>query len=67
MMVCHRLKENCGISYLGKARARILKAFSLRGKILDDVELTKRTDDFVRYYAVNQIEHTKRLMVLHQR
>ena len=52
---------------MGKARARILKAFSLRGKILDDVELTKRTDDFVRYYAVNQIEHTKRLMVLHQR
>jgi phosphoglycolate phosphatase len=47
-------------SLLGEgARARILKAFSLRGKNLDDVELTKRTGDFMRYYSVNQVEHTK--------
>ncbi len=39
-------------SLLGEgARARIQKAFALRGKVLDTAELQKRTDDFTRYYA----------------
>jgi phosphoglycolate phosphatase len=47
-------------SLLGEgARARIQKAFALRGKNLEGPELQKRTDDFTRYYASNRLLNTK--------
>lgn len=47
-------------SLLGEgARARIQKAFALRGTVLDDTDLKKRTDDFTRYYAENRLLNTK--------
>jgi len=46
-------------SLLGEgSRARIQKAFELRGRVLNDSDLTQRTDEFMRYYAANQTGHT---------
>ncbi len=54
------IEGNLRNALLGEgARARIKKAFALRGGVLDDLELQKRTDDFTRYYAENQLRHTR--------
>ncbi|MCW5749379.1 MAG: HAD-IIIA family hydrolase [Alphaproteobacteria bacterium] len=39
-------------------RVRTRKAFALRGQELDDIALSARVRDFVRYYAENPIAHT---------
>lgn len=47
-------------SLLGEgARARVRKAFEVKGVRLSNDELSSRTGDFTRYYAANLLDQTK--------